>query len=102
MLTILTAVIVGTGCAIGLYAVVHATEHKDQASLVLTSAGSLIQTLTFLLAPVIGGIWIALGLRKRANDDPTVTTTQVTTTGPAAAAPSVAVTPAPTMSPVDQ
>jgi hypothetical protein len=28
---------------IGLYAVVHATEHKDQAGLVLTSAGSLIR-----------------------------------------------------------
>lgn len=99
MLTILTGVIVVTCCVIAVYAIVHAKDHEGHAAAAVGSAGSLISMLTLLLAPVIGGIWIALGLRKRSPDEPTLTTTRVEMTGPAAAQPSVAVTPAATGGP---
>jgi len=93
----LTAVLVLMCAWLAAYAVVHAKDHEQHAALAINSAGQMIQTLgTFILLPVLGGIWIALGLRKKAGEDGT-TTTITQTSGPTAAAPTVEVKPAATI-----
>jgi hypothetical protein len=88
LLTILVAVVVGTVCFINIYAVVHG---KDAA--LLATVGSLTTTLTLFCAPVIGGIWVALGLRKRSSDNGAAGTAEIRIPAPAGAQPTVTVTP---------
>lgn len=93
VLTCLVVVVALCACAIGLHVVFHASAHGPNAPLVVQSSGSIIQQLTMLLVPLLGGVWIALGMRKRPDDG--TSTTTVTETRPAGApASSVSVTPA--------
>jgi hypothetical protein len=77
------------------YAIVHAKDHEQHAALAINSAREMIGAIgLWVLAPCIGGIWIALGMRQKGPDEnTTTTTTQITQTGPAGAAPAVEVKP---------
>lgn len=99
MFACLAAVIVLVCCYIAVYAIVHAKQHEEHAAAAISSAGAIIFQLGTILLPVIGGIWVALKLRKPTPDEPTVAMTQVTMTGPANAAPSMQINAPPAAAP---
>jgi hypothetical protein len=103
-LAVLTAVIVIYCLEVARYAITHAKDHEEHAALAINAAKDLVQTIgVFILVPVLGGIWIALGLRKEAPGDSTTTsTTTITQVSPNAAPAVVTVEPAiPVQSPAN-
>lgn len=93
MLACGVALIVMTCCYIAIYAIVHGRQHEEHAAAAIGSAGAIIMQLGTIMLPVLGGIWIALKLRKLSPDELGGGTTEVTIRGPAGSAPAVSVEP---------